>query len=90
MYRDQLPNVTIGNSKHDIFKSLICIYIRTYTCCLHVMKSKQISKIVGLSTFQSLNGVIKYANFECDIFQSPFKKARSTEYERTKVAKWPL
>ena len=31
------------------------------------MKSKQISKIIGLTSFQRLNRVIKHANFKCNI-----------------------
>ena len=41
-----------------------------YKCCLHIMmKSKQISKIVGSTCFQRLNGVNKYADSEYDIFK---------------------
>ena len=57
-----------------------------YIICLHVTKSKQISKIVGVTSFQRINWIIKYADFQCNIFNSPFE-ALFAEHERTKVAK---
>ncbi len=47
-----------------IIKIVICIY-----CCLHVMESKQISKIIVATCSQGLYGVIEYADSEYDIIK---------------------
>ena len=60
-----------------------------YIGCLQVIESKQISKLVGLTSFQRLNGVIKYSDLEYDIFKS-YSEARRAEHERTKAAKRSL
>ena len=56
-----------------------------YICC----SCTQIQKIVRLTSFQRLNGVITQADFQYDIFNNPYE-VRSAEHERTNVAKQPL
>ena len=47
-----------------IFKNMSYVYI--YCFCLHVTKSKQISKIIVGTCSQGVYGVIEYADSEYD------------------------
>ena len=55
--------IEYADSEYDT-KNVICIYL--FVFCLHVTKSKQISKIIVATCSQGLFGFIEYADSEDD------------------------
>ena len=67
------PWSTLMLKSNMIFSKIPYVYVY---CCLHVMKSEQISKIVRL------NGAIKYAISEYDILKVPLRRAELNTNEQ--------